>query len=168
VKQLQRTVTANINQINRQPHRMLQAAAAAAAQNAAVGAVNHINPAPPHIEPEQRVVAYHAAGGGGMDATLSPKPPDLYVLLDEWHIGIGGRKLARDFTERERGNKKTKSTFSRRHSFWKLANELIRCNRNSEEACNAIYDHYGRVKTVTAIIDCIIKDKGNFPGLADR
>ncbi len=38
-----------------------------------------------------------------INASLSPTPQSLYILWNEWEIGIGGRKAAKFFTPQEHG-----------------------------------------------------------------
>jgi hypothetical protein len=163
--QFEKTLRSELKRISRQPHIMLQHAAANAATNVAP---NHV-PAPiaahavAHPEPEQQMdmgngdLVYHAAG---LHATLSPKPPNLYSLWQEYYLGIDGRKPAKDFSLRERGGPQ-KVTYCRRKKFWLLVVHLINLGNSADGACKKIYDAYGHGETVTSILTKIAKDKAN-------
>ena len=56
--------------------------------------------------------------------TLVKCPKTLNVLWQEWEFGLNGRKAAKDFTARERGN--VRFTYHRRKVFWEKVSELIR------------------------------------------
>lgn len=142
--QLQTIVARNFNRINRHPLRMLNAAAA--------GDAPVVQPPIVH-GPEQRQPDVD------QNADLSPTPRTLHELWREWEFGIGGRKAARLFTARERGQKK--STFCRRKAFWEVVQLLIRRGHSSDQACDQIYQAYGQPLSVTQIIDAMIVDRRN-------
>ena len=75
----------NINRIATEPARRVAGGGEAAAANNQQPAAA----APPVV---------NNYGGGG---TLSPTPRTLYDLWVEYQTGIGGRKPARDFTDRK-------------------------------------------------------------------
>jgi regulator of replication initiation timing len=52
----------------------------------------------------------------GSVATLSPNPKNLFILWQEYEIGLGGRKAAKLFTREERGRVKHK--YSRQKVVW--------------------------------------------------
>jgi hypothetical protein len=63
------------------------------------------------VQPAQRVGAMNLAGNenninANYVSTLSPTPRSLYILWQEYEVGIGGRKPARLFTPVERGKVK--------------------------------------------------------------
>ena len=152
--QFQRTMTAKINRISRQPHRMMYAAA----NNAAATVAPTSPPIAAATRPEpDPVLAHHAAG---LHATLSRKPGNLYVLWQEWYFGIDGRKPAKDFSLRERGGKH-KVIYCNRKKFWLLVEHLILSGCSADDACKKIYDAYGHLTSVTKILQQIAKDKGN-------
>lgn len=96
---------------------------------------------------------------------LSRSPPDLYILWDEYQVGLGNRKPARLFTSAERS--KVSSIYSKRNKVWKLITDLI--NKRKEDkrvVIDAIYSAYGSV-SVTTIIKNIQRDEktGGHPNL---
>ena len=94
-------------------------------------------------------------------ASLSPHPRTLYELWDEYVIGIGGRKPAREFTSRDRG--KLKYKYYRRKKLWDLVSALTRSGLTHHVAIDRIYQVYGRQNSVTTIIAAIKRDgKTNF------
>lgn len=163
VNQLQRTVTSNFNRINRNPLRMLQAAAVAN------GAANAVQPqaqaqpreaaVPPLAQPLPERVDRIGQNAVAMNASLSPAPRSLHVLWAEWQFGIGGRKPARLFTRRESGVEQHKSTFSRRKAFWELMEYLIRSGLTHEGACARIYQVYGENRSISSILSRINSDR---------
>lgn len=102
-------------------------------------------------------------GGGAGDqeaaaavATLSRCPRDLYTLWIEYEYGLDGRKPARQFTARERGQVKFK--YSRRKLAWDAIDRMIRSGSTAQVACDRIYSVYGREKSVTQLIECLRRD----------
>jgi hypothetical protein len=149
---LQRTVTTSFARLNRQPHRMMQAAAAA---NGQAAQVELPVPVVANARPIQPLPAI------AMDASLSPTPKTLNALWVEWQFGIGGRKPARLFTVHESGVKQLKSTFSRRKAFWELMEHLIRSGYTHDGACDRIYQVYGENRSITYILKQIAVHKAN-------
>jgi hypothetical protein len=92
-------------------------------------------------------------------AELMPAPRDLYILWDEYNVGVGGRKAARLFTGPERGRVKHK--FCRRKVVWSTVSLLINAGLTREAACERLYDVYGYDSTVTRIIERLKVDKRN-------
>jgi hypothetical protein len=78
--------------------------------------------------------------------TLSKKPPDLFALWREYEFGIGGRKVAKDFSPTERG--KSRFTYSRRKVVWDCVITQIQLGYTNEAAIDRIYGVYGRGKTI--------------------
>lgn len=167
MQQFQRTLTTKVNRISRQPHRMFQFAVPNVAINAAP---NHVAPVVVHPEPEPQMdmnigemdmnigeIAHHAAG---LHATLSPTPRNLYVLWQEYYVGVDGRKPAKDFSSRERGGTH-KVTYCRRKKFWQLVVQLIHSGSSADDACKKIYNAYGHDATVTSILTRIAKDQSD-------
>lgn len=102
----------------------------------------------------------------GPPATLSKNPRDLYVLWREFDKGLGGRKAARLFTARERGQ--VKATYYRRKVVWEAIATLIRAGRTAFVAIDLIYQSYGRNQSVTKIIGSMLRDRrlrGGHPNL---
>jgi hypothetical protein len=157
-----RTLTTELRKISRRPDRMMQQAAAAANSAASV-APNVTALVVAHPEPEQHQpmdinnLTFHAAG---LHATLSPTPPNLYALCQEYYVGIDGRKPTKDFTKKERGGTH-KVTFCRRKRFWLIVDRLVRSGITADDACKRVYDAYGHGSTVTSILNRIGKDKEN-------
>ena len=92
-------------------------------------------------------------------AELMPRPSDVYVLWDEYNVGVGGRKPARLFTRQEKGRVKHK--YCRRKGVWDTLSVLINAGLTREAACARLYDVYGYESTVTNIIDRLKRDKKN-------
>ena len=70
-------------------------------------------------------------------AELTKCPNDLYVLWNEWEVGVGPNKPAKEFTAAERG--RVKSKYCRRLKFWKCMERMIRAGASSEVAIRRIY-----------------------------
>ena len=98
-------------------------------------------------------------GGAGPVAALSSTPRDLYVLWQEYQVGIGGRKAARMFSSFERGRVKHK--FTRRKVVWSTIDKLVRGGLNANVAIDRIYNVYGRDSTVTSVINRMLTDRRN-------
>ena len=98
-------------------------------------------------------------------ATLSNNPKSLHELWNEYEIGIGNRKAAKDFTRRERG--KCKYTYHRRKVLWDMVAQMVRRGWNAQAACSKIYSVYGENSSVTNIINLMRRDKstGGHPSL---
>lgn len=90
-------------------------------------------------------------------ATLSPNPRTLYILWQEYHNGIGGRKAAHLFTPQERGRNKFK--YSRRKVVWDCISTLVRSGLQANVAIDRIYGVYGHGATVTTIINRMKRDR---------
>ena len=92
--------------------------------------------------------------GNGIDptASLSPTPPTIFNLWEEYQHGLGGRKAARIFTPQERGRNKFK--YSRRKVIWEtIATFLVRSGFTANVAMDRIYQIYRGNSTVTTIIN---------------
>jgi hypothetical protein len=100
-----------------------------------------------------------AVGNNGGVPSLSPTPRCLYVLWQEYQAGIGGRKAARLFTPRERGQVKHK--FSRRKVVWETVERLVRGGLQANVAIDRIYMTHGRELNVTRIINRMLADRKN-------
>jgi hypothetical protein len=135
LQQQHRVIATSIRRISRQPHQLLGNAAAAANQ-----------------VPNQQAPP-------AVNASLSPTPRSLYILWDEWEIGIGGRKAAKLFTPQERGIVKHK--FHRRKVVWDVLRRLVNAGHTAQVACDMIYTVYGANQTVTTIINRIKQDTRN-------
>ena len=98
-------------------------------------------------------------------ATLLPHPKSIYILWEEWHSGVGGRKPAKSFTRAERGVCKYK--YHRRKVVWDKISEMVRSGLTSDVAIDRIYEAYGNSSTVSAIINRMRIDRRNdsFPDL---
>jgi hypothetical protein len=111
----------------------------------------------PQVEPQNLLGAF-----GAMDrrATLTSRPRDLMQLWEEWTVGIGDRKAAKDFTTAERNNKVggTKQRFYRRLLVWKTQARLIDGGMSLIAANNRITSITG-ASTVTGVITKLIAFK---------
>jgi hypothetical protein len=106
---------------------------------------------------EQPAVAgYHTA-----PPSLSPNPKNLFDLWQEYEIGIGGRKAAKLFTQKERGGR-NKHKYCRRKVIWDIIDGLVRLGgpgMTSDVAIDEIYGVYGQQTCLTNIINAIKHDK---------
>ena len=118
-----------------------------------------IGAAPP--PPNDAALPHHTAQAA--PANLTQQPRTLYILWQEWELGIGGRKAARSFTAEERG--RVKHTFTRRKAAWDAISNLVRSGLTADRAIDRLYDHYGRDSTTTQIINRIRKDRAQYGGL---
>jgi len=75
------------------------------------------------------------------NSSLSKTPKTLFILWQEWEVGITGRKPARIFTRAERG--RTKFIYYRRKVFWDTVAGLVRAGYTAHAAINQIYEAYG-------------------------
>ena len=89
-------------------------------------------------------------------ATLSACPRTLYELWDEYTMGAGGRKAAREFNAHERGALKYK--YYRRKILWDLISRVTATGLTSHVVCDRIYQHYGRECSITQIIKAVRAD----------
>ena len=96
--------------------------------------------------------------GRGAPPSLSPNPKNLFELWDENHVGIGGRKAARLFSQAERGGK-VKHIYCRRKVIWTMVSGLVRQGYTLDTAIDLIYSVYGQQMSVTNIINQIKKDR---------
>ena len=110
-----------------------------------------LSPGKPIGRPESRYVT--------PSITLSQNPRTLYDLWDEYTLGLGGRKPAKDYTPNERG--KVKYKYTRRKIVWDTISTLTNSGLHSHVAIDRIYDYYGREKTVTQIINLMRSDRIN-------
>ena len=74
-------------------------------------------------------------------------------------MGIGGRKPARLFTRVERG--RVKCLYCRRKVLWEAVARLVRAGYTAHVAIDRIYEAYGVDKTVSQIINQMMKDRRN-------
>jgi hypothetical protein len=131
-----KNTTTALNQLQQQPHRMLQH----------VEANRHA-----HVQPvEQQPLQLPGA-------SLSPRPKSLDDLWVEWDVGIGGRKAAKLFTSVERGP--VSDTFYRRKLFWDVCTNQINRGVTATIACARIRQAYGVNLSVTKTINMIQRDK---------
>jgi hypothetical protein len=98
-------------------------------------------------------------------AILSHKPPNLYVLWQEYVQEIGDNKAAKDFTGIERGRNKHK--YHRRKVFWDQVLKMVNLQiaATAELAIDAIYGKYGKHQTVTKILNKMREDRGTQEGI---
>ncbi|KAL3657122.1 hypothetical protein V7S43_018034 [Phytophthora oleae] len=85
-----------------------------------------------------------------LPARLSKRPKDLYELWHEYHFGLSGLKLAKDFSLAKRGA--NKFAYSRRKPLWDVAANLVRAGFTCDAAIAKIYSMCGRQLSVTSIL----------------
>ena len=90
-------------------------------------------------------------------ANLTSCPRTLHDLWDEYIVGIGGAKPAKDYTAQERG--KFKYKYYRRKIVWDLLSRLAATGLSSHVIIDRIYQHYGRQCSVTDIVKAVRTDK---------
>ena len=73
-------------------------------------------------------------GGSNYVSSLSKAPKTLFVLWQEFEVGIGGRKAARLFTRVERG--RVKVHYCRRQVVWDTVAALVRAGLLHCSYCN--------------------------------
>jgi hypothetical protein len=95
-------------------------------------------------------------------STLSPTPRSVYILWQEYEVGIGGRKPARLFTPVERG--KVKYTYHRRKVVWDVIAMRVRAGDTAQVAIDRIYELYGAGTTVSNIINTMRRDRMTYNG----
>ena len=125
----------NFKRMGKQPVRMM-AEAAAVSQEHEGGAANCA--APPLI------------------ASLSDAPRSLYELWEEYQVGIGGRKPAKQFTHHERG--RVKHRYHLRNIVWQVILGLVRQGHSDQRAIDLIYNIYGGGTSVTNVIRALKRD----------
>ena len=91
-------------------------------------------------------------------ATLCKRPKSLYVLWQEFELGIAGRKAAKEFTSLERG--RCRFTYSLRKPFWDLVSSMVRHGYTHNTAIDKIYAVYPS-QNVTEILRKIRTDRKN-------
>jgi hypothetical protein len=94
-----------------------------------------------------------------LNARLSRNPKTLYLLWEEYTVGLKGFKAARLFTTVERG--RSKFTYSKRKHVWDKISELIRAGYTADVAIDKMYKAYGERLSVTKIILAMINDQKN-------
>ena len=101
----------------------------------------------------------------GPPATLSKNPKTLHSLWREFEEGLGGRKAAKMFTARQRGQ--VKQMYYQRKVVWDTVALLVRAGYTAETAVQKIYDMYGQDQSVTKIIKWMLDDRrgGGHPNL---
>jgi hypothetical protein len=90
---------------------------------------------------------------------LSNLPKNLFDLWEEYQMGLGGNKAAKEFTQEERGT--CWFTYCRRKVFWDIISKHVNAGFTSAIAIDKVYQSYSRSLSVTDIINIIIKDKKN-------
>jgi len=98
---------------------------------------------------QEEVIVRNGVAPPTQPATLSRCPRTLELLWDEYENGIGGRKPAKDFTPRERGQVKHK--YCRRKVFWTVMERLFRRGCTVETAIARIKRVYGTVSVTETI-----------------
>lgn len=128
---------------------------------AAAGAGGEAAAAPALQQADEDSVVSGAAHAAAIPyaSTLSPLPSSLYVLWQEYQVGIAGRKPAKNFSRRERGA--VKHQYARRKVVWDQISELIRAGETWQVAIDRIYAVYGQRTSVTKIINQLRIDRRN-------
>jgi hypothetical protein len=113
-----------------------------------------------HQQRNERNELFGSYGTIERNATLHPRPWDLYELWKEWTQGLEGRKAAKDFTIAERNNRNDglKQKFYRRLFVWKTQARLIDGGMSLIAANTRIVEVTG-ASTITAIINKLIAFK---------
>ena len=96
-------------------------------------------------------------GGSNYVSSLSKAPKTLFLLWQEFEVGIGGRKAARLLTRVERG--RVKVQYCRRRVVWDTVAALVRAGFTAHTAIDKIYEVYGQDKTVTQIVNEMMRDR---------
>ena len=118
----------------------------------------------PQSAPQARIQAPFmprlAPQPGEKPAALCKMPRNLHVLWQEYEVGIGGRKAAKDLTARERGLKHIKHKYYSRKFVWKVIIDHVNRGYSASLAIDRIYATYGRNRSITQIIRAL-KDDAN-------
>ena len=95
--------------------------------------------------------------------SLSPTPRTIFDFWDEWTVGIGGRKSAKDFAAMVRG--KVKYRYCGRKVVWDAISKLINGGMTAHAAMDKILETYGRYLTLPKLINLMVRDRknGTFP-----
>ena len=97
-----------------------------------------------------RATNNNTANGGLEAANLVNCPANLYTLWNEYEVGVGGNKAAKEFTAAERG--RVKSKYCRRKKFWVAMERLIGAGADSNTAIRRIYEVYGNNSKVSYVL----------------
>ena len=89
-------------------------------------------------------------------ASLSVAPRSLFELWEEYQVGIGGRKPAKQFTHHERGC--VKHRYHLRNIVWQVILGLVRQGHSDQRAIDLIYNIYGGGTSVTNVIRALKRD----------
>ena len=142
-----------LRQVLKQPYRVLEKG----------GRRNNCHTLPDHDGRISRLAAANSSAEAASEASrLRPKlidnPRCLHTLWMEYEFGLGGKKAAKLFTDKERGA--DRSRYSKRLIFWSKISEMIRSGWTSTAAINAVTEHYGTDLSVSKIILKMQKDRG--------
>ena len=121
------------------------------------------NGLPDHDGRISRLAAANSAVEAASEASrLLPKlmdnPRCLHTLWMEYEFGLGGKKAAKLFTDKERGA--DRSRYSKRLIFWEKISEMVRAGWTSTAAINTVINHYGTNLSVSKVILKMQKDRG--------
>ena len=96
----------------------------------------------------------------GKPATLIKQPRTLAELWDEYQLGIGGRKPAKDWQPFERRNAKDgiRRKYYRRKFIWATMEKLMERGDTRDAAIRKIKRAYGFRCSIAEIIDSVIRD----------
>ena len=117
---------------------------------------------PHHDDRTLRLAAANSAAVAAAEASrslasLTDNPRCLHTLWHEYNEGLGGKKAAKLFTNRERG--RDRSRYSKRLVFWKKIDQMVRAGNTSTDAVNKVINHYGTNLSVTKTISKMTKDQ---------
>lgn len=96
-------------------------------------------------------------GEGEKIAKLIDRPMSLEVLWKEYVSGVNGTKPAREYTAANIRANPTKHC--RRNAFWQVVAAWVNAGKTPEQAIDKIYKVYTPLRTVTAILAAMAKDK---------
>ena len=90
---------------------------------------------------------------------LLSNPRSLYILWQEYTIGIGNNKAPKDFTAVECG--RCKFRYCRRKVLWDIISRLVNTGLEANVAIDRIYGIYSQNLTVSVIIEQVRHDCNN-------
>ena len=98
----------------------------------------------------------NAINGGLGPANLVHCPANLYTLWNEYKVGVGDNKAAKEFTPKEHKVRVT-SKYCRRKKCWVAMERLLAAGADSNTAIHKIYEVYNTNSKVSHVLkrnDC--------------